>query len=110
MKLAFPKRTCTIPALSALNSNFPALNSFIALAISLVTVPALGFGINPLGPNTLPSFATFGIISGVAISKSKSILPLLMLSTRSSSPKRSAPADLAFATFSPLVITAILIL
>ena len=26
-----------------------------------------------LGPKTLPSFATFGIISGVAISKSKSI-------------------------------------
>jgi len=33
-----------------------------------------------------------------------------MLSTRSSSPNKSAPAALAFDTFSPLVITAILML
>ena len=86
------------------------MNSFIALAMSLVTVPALGLGIKPLGPKTLPNFATFGIISGVAISRSNSIFPLLMLSTRSSSPNKSAPAALAFDTFSPLVITAILML
>ena len=108
-KLALPKRTCTMPALSALNSSFPALNSLMALSISFVTVPALGLGIRPLGPNTLPNLATFGIISGVAINKSKSIFPLFISSTKSSSPNKSAPAVLALATFSPLVITAIFI-
>ena len=79
----------------------------LAAARSVVTVPALGFGIKPRGPSTRPNLATLGIMSGVAISRSKSISPLLMVSTRSSSPASSAPAALASATFSPRVMTAI---
>ena len=37
-----------------------------ALATSKVTVPELGFGIKPLGPNTLPNLPTTPIMSGVA--------------------------------------------
>ncbi len=64
-----------MPVRSARNSSLPALNSLIALAMSNVTVPPLGDGINPRGPNNFPSFATCGITSGVAISLSKSIMP-----------------------------------
>src|SRR5216117_3430237 len=51
----FPIGACTIPLLSTRNSIFPAFNSVTALATSIVTVPALGFGIRPRGPSTLPS-------------------------------------------------------
>ncbi len=40
-----------------------------------VTVPALGFGISPRGPRTLPRRPTTPIMSGVAITTSKSIKP-----------------------------------
>ena len=45
------------------------------LAKVLVTVPDFGDGIKPFGPNTRPNLANFGIIFGVAINKSKLILP-----------------------------------
>ena len=40
---------------------------------SMVTVPIFGFGIMPRGPSTLPSRPTSGIMSGVAMQRSKSI-------------------------------------
>ncbi len=125
---------------------------------STVTVPALGFGISPLGPNSLPSFATcrtplcmsddtyectisrvllfllhtmklciekaaefsalttknhkvwrenqkthtLGIMSGVAISLSKSMKPPAISSIKSSPPTKSAPAVFASCCFSPV--------
>ena len=53
---ALPTMECRLPALSTLNSIFPALISVIAFATSMVTVPLFGFGINPFGPRTLPNF------------------------------------------------------
>ena len=48
----------------------PDLISFIAFVTSIVTVPDLGFGIKPFGPNTLPNLPTTPIISGVATTTS----------------------------------------
>src|SRR2546429_4953141 len=62
-----------MPALSTRNSTFPAFTSLIALATSKVTVPVLGLGIRPRGPSTLPSFPAERIMSGVAITASKSV-------------------------------------
>ena len=56
--------------LSRRYSTLPALISVMALATSGVTVPALGEGIRPLGPRTLPRRPTTPIISGVATTTS----------------------------------------
>src|SRR6266540_5424195 len=45
----------TMPLLSTRNSILPAFSSFTAFVTSIVTVPALGFGISPRGPRILPS-------------------------------------------------------
>src|SRR5450432_1996044 len=68
-----PTGAWMMPVLSTRNSTLPALISLIALATSTVTVPVLGFGIRPRGPSTLPSLPTERIISGVAITASKSV-------------------------------------
>ena len=60
----------------------------------MVTVPTFGFGIRPRGPSTLPSRPTSGIRSGVAMQRSKSIVPPWTIVTRSSAPTTSAPAAL----------------
>src|SRR5688500_16004188 len=54
-----------IPYLSTLKSILPALVSVTALPISIVTVPVLGFGIKPRGPNTLPKAPTLPITDGM---------------------------------------------
>ena len=58
--------------LSRRYSTLPALTSLTALATSGVTVPALGEGIRPLGPRTLPRRPTTPIMSGEATTTSKS--------------------------------------
>mmetsp|Transcript_13783 Transcript_13783/g.37246 ORF Transcript_13783/g.37246 Transcript_13783/m.37246 type:complete len:267 (+) Transcript_13783:494-1294(+) len=105
-KSARPHRTCKLPDLSKRYSTLPPLNSFTAADTSVVTVPALGLGIRPLGPSTRPSLATLGIMSGVAMSLSNSSQPLVILSTRSSLPNTSAPAALAASRFAPCDSTA----
>ena len=72
-----------MPFFSTLNSIFPALISLTELEISVVTVPLFGFGIKPFGPNTLPSFPSSGIISGVATILSTSSHPDLSFSRNS---------------------------
>ena len=72
----------------------------------MVTVPTLGFGIMPRGPSTLPSRPTSGIRSGVAMQRSKSILPPCTFSTRSSAPTTSAPAAFASSALAPRANTA----
>src|SRR5579862_6323453 len=72
-KLVLPTGAWMIPVLSTRNSTLPALISFTAFATSTVTVPVFGFGISPRGPSTLPSRPTERIISGVAITASKSV-------------------------------------
>src|SRR5262245_25266710 len=72
-KLTLPTGAWMIPVLSTRNSTLPALISFTALATSTVTVPVLGFGIRPRGPRILPSLPTDRIMSGVAITASKSV-------------------------------------
>src|ERR1017187_4101383 len=72
-KLIFPTGAWMMPVLSTRNSTLPALISLIALATSTVTVPVLGLGIRPRGPSTLPSLPTERIMSGVAITASKSV-------------------------------------
>ena len=76
--------------------------------MSGVTVPVLGFGIRPRGPRTCPNWPTTRIASGEATTTSKSIMPPLICSARSSMPtKVSAPAALALsAAFAPWVNTA----
>jgi hypothetical protein len=66
----------------------------IAEIKSLVTVPALGFGIKPLGPKTLAILPKCLIIVGVATQTSKLIatLPFSILSINSSHPAIIAPA------------------
>ena len=82
-----------ILALSNLYSILPALISSIAFVTSIVTVPALGFGIKPLGPSTRPSLPTTPIMSGVATTTSKSNHPSFwILGINSSPPTKSAPA------------------
>ena len=74
-----PTPACTMPAFSTRNSTEPPLAPLTALVTSIVTVPTFGFGIMPRGPSTLPSRPTSGIMSGVAMQRSKSISPLLHL-------------------------------
>jgi hypothetical protein len=57
-----------------------------------VTVPTFGFGIRPRGPSTLPRRPTRAIMSGDAMTRSKSMKPPLIFSYRSSAPTMSAPA------------------
>ena len=57
------------------HSDKSTLNSVNVASKVLVTVPDFGDGIKPFGPKTLPNFANFGIIFGVVINKSNSILP-----------------------------------
>ena len=83
------------PAISFLISTCPAFASFTALAISFVTVPNLGFGISPFGPNIFPNFDNLTIIEGVQISFSKLKSPFLIVSIKSSPPTISAFAVLA---------------
>ena len=81
--------------LSRRYSTLPALTSLTALATSGVTVPALGEGIRPLGPRTLPRRPTTPIMSGEATTTSKSNqFSFWIFSTRSISPTKSAPAAL----------------
>ena len=100
----FPIGACTIPLLSTRNSIFPALSSLTALATSIVTVPALGFGIRPRGPSTLPSGPSWPITSGVATITSVSSQPSLIFCTYST-PTKSAPAASASFARSPCAIT-----
>src|SRR5437016_5065480 len=60
----FPTGTATLPFLSSLNSTRPAFTSCTAFAVSSVTVPVLGLGINPRGPSTFPSFRTSAMAVG----------------------------------------------
>ena len=50
----------------------------MALATSMVTVPTFGFGMRPRGPRTLPRRPTTPIMSGVAMTVSKSRKPSSM--------------------------------
>ena len=93
---AFSTRNCTWPALAA-RTAWPTLG---------VTVPSLGFGIRPRGPRIRPSRPTTGIMSGVAMQRSKLISPPWIASARSSAPTTSAPAALASSALSPLANTA----
>ena len=73
---------------------------------SIVTVPALGFGINPLGPSTRPRRPTTPIISGVATTTSNSNqLSFWILGISSSPPTKSAPAARASSALAPLANT-----
>ena len=58
--------------LSRRYSTLPALASCTAPATLGVTVPALGEGMRPLGPSTLPRRPTTLIMSGEAMTTSKS--------------------------------------
>ena len=80
--------------------------SLTAFVTSIVTVPALGFGINPLGPSTRPKRPTTPIMSGVATTTSKSNHPSFWIfGINSSPPTKSAPAANASSTLSPLAKT-----
>ena len=100
-----PMRAWTMPAFSTRYSILPPLASLTALPTSNVTVPTLGFGIRPRGPRTRPSLPTAPIMSGVAMTRSKSMKPSWTLATRSSLPAKSAPASRASFSFSPLAKT-----
>ncbi len=99
-----PIGACTIPLLSTRNSIFPALSSLTARATSIVTVPALGFGIKPRGPSTFPSGPSWPITSGVATMTSVSSHPSLIFWTYST-PTKSAPAASASFALSPCAMT-----
>ena len=77
--------------------------------MTFATVPNLGLGIKPFGPKTLPNLPTLDIMSGVQTKISKSTLPLLISSTRSSDPNFSAFDNFASSIFSFEQITATLI-
>ena len=62
---------------------------------SNVTVPTLGFGMRPRGPRTRPSLPTAPIMSGVAMTRSKSMKPSDTFCHQSSLPAKSAPASSA---------------
>ena len=73
-----PTGAWTFPDLSTRNSILPALISRTALVTSMVTVPALGLGIRPRGPSTLPSAPSWPMTSGVATMTSHSSQPSLI--------------------------------
>src|SRR6056297_254950 len=103
---ALPTPACTTPAFSALNCTSPPLAFLTASATSMVTVPTLGFGIRLRGPRTLPRRPTIGIMSGVAMQRSNSIVPPCTVSIRSSAPTMSAPAASASSALAPRANTA----
>src|ERR1035438_2506047 len=91
VKLILPTGAWMIPVLSTRNSTLPALISLTAFATSWVTVPVFGLGISPRGPRILPSLPTERIMSGVAITASKSVQPSdWILLTMLSPPTKSA--------------------
>ena len=93
VKEAVPTGTWIMFVLSSLYSILPALISLTAFVTSIVTVPAFGFGIKPLGPSTRPRRPTTPIISGVATTTSKSSHPSFWIfGTSSCPPTKSAPA------------------
>src|SRR5262245_25846654 len=106
VKLALPTPACTMPAFSTRNSTEPPLAPLTAPLTSMVTVPTRGFGMRPRGPSTLPRRPTRPIMSGVAMQRSKLIVPLDTISTRSSAPTMSAPAALASSALAPRAKTA----
>ena len=55
--------------------HFAGLDFLHRVGDVLVTVPVFGLGIRPRGPSTLPSLPTDRIMSGVAITASKSVQP-----------------------------------
>ena len=85
-KETFPTEACTIPFLSTLKSILPCFTSLTAFPISLVTVPLLGLGIKPLGPNTRPKAPILPIIAGIVMITSISVQPPLIFSIYSSNP------------------------
>jgi hypothetical protein len=72
----------------------------------MVTVPTFGFGIRFRGPSTLPRRPTIGIMSGVAMQRSNSIVPPWTVSIRSSAPTMSAPAAFGLIGLGPRAKTA----
>src|SRR5690606_4943242 len=94
------------PAFSTLNWTSPPFAASTAAFTSIVTVPTFGFGIRLRGPRILPRRPTSGIMSGVAMQRSKSILPAWMASIRSSAPTMSAPALRASSALASLANTA----
>ena len=68
--------------------------------MSIVTVPVLGLGIKPLGPNTLPNGPNLPMTLGIVTITSTSVHPDLILSRYSSSPTKSAPASLVSCSLS----------
>src|SRR3984885_12653859 len=95
-----------MPALSVRYRTWPDLAFFTASATFGVTVPTFGLGIRPRGPSIWPNWPTMLMASGLAMTTSKSILPALTFSARSSKPTMSAPAALAASAFLPWVNTA----
>ncbi len=96
-KLTFPKIVCaTGPSFSFLTSILPFLICSTAFSTSSVTVPVLGFGMTPAGPNTFAALASFGMYLGSVTITSKSIrglsFPLASLSISSSVSSKSALA------------------
>src|SRR3989304_6567021 len=75
-KLTLPIAKWIIPLVSTRYSTFPALASSTALTTSVVTVPLLGLGIRPLGPNPRAYLPRRAITEGVAINTSKLIISL----------------------------------
>ena len=103
-KEALPTGTWMMFCLSRRYSILPALASVTALPRSGATVPALGLGIRPRGPSTLPRRPTRPIMSGVVTTTSKSMKPPAMRAISSSSPTMSAPAASAAAAAAPFAM------
>src|SRR5438045_3363130 len=98
-KLILPTPAWTLPPLSARYSTLPALNSLTAAVTSApagMTVPALGVGIRPRGPSTLPSRLTWPIMFCVARATSNSsqlsVWIFLMMSSEPAEGAAAAPA------------------
>ena len=101
-----PMLQCTIPDLSVRYWTCPDFAFLTAFATSFETVPTLGLGIKPFGPRIWPNLLTTFMVSGVAITTSKSKSPFFAISARSSIPTLSAPASRAFLASSPSQKTA----
>ena len=103
-KSVLPTRACTTAPFSARNSTRPAFIAPTAPAMSVVSVPTLGLGIIPRGPNTRAMGASLGMAEGCATALSKSMAPepsALMRAMSSASPMTSAPAALASSASAP---------
>ena len=84
-----------LPQLSDLNLDY----------FRYAALPVFALGIRPRGPSTFPRRPTDFIMSGVAMTASKSSHPPEILPTSSSPPTKSAPASSASFTFSPMART-----